>query len=1242
MRSFQILRTWVLFASIAAMALGSPCADADPASQSLSEDVITPIARTAANRAAQITVANITLTRKFGATPAPEGRRFLVVGCEWGNVILLSHFAGAAIGTEYRVPDLADNLYLVADGKTLYRLWPKADIPGALKQKNFSVVPGSPLNGVLLFDLPANATFTRLELRFYDFAHGHWVLPLQISAQPLSESKPVAAPQSNEVLETAVYGLRTDGEIHGVGAPAGLTYVSLNLRARSTITTEANASAFDPHAAPDAKTVVGTVADWKESRKYLQMIVDGEYAWPAIDLTDLPKEPRFLPDVFTGGNVVFLVPEKHTSLELRCDFPNAKLTTGKIIRPTGLTMLLEGNRPTLLPRNAIAAVKDDIFDVAINEQSTIEQFAGIRATAGKRFLVLDVTVKNLGKQQEFFQTVEQLKHVDEKGAISPIDKAGYSGLRRPLEQIYIPSGEQRTFQLVYQIPVSEAKPRLAYASVTRGGSKMLDLPVIDALPGANPAVLATTQPASTQPGTTQPVKIPVVAQKPPADREPKAAPVTAKQNRKPHGLEGVGLKAEQVNLAIDRGSKALWELIRDEDLKGTGKFGSKPEHVLAALALVNAGAHKKIPECDATLRAYLKDVQPRKLPTYQAGLVAMLIEAYGDGEFGPKMEEAARHLLETQGPKGTWNYVNILPDALYKKTEVRVTTQPAVAGSTQDEVPILLVRRNLSPGTDADNSNLQYAILGLNTASRTGIKVTADVWQKALRTTLERQENSGGWGYHEKGRSVAYGSMTAAGICAVALCRHELGEAEPGKDEAIESGLGWLAANFSVTEHPKSYEWVYYYIYALERVGRILDTEFIGPYEWYPLGAEHLVGQQKPGGLWIGKGYEGDPRLSSSFALLFLTRATPALNLKQKLRPPAPPPVIVVAPPVTKPVVAVVTPAPPPPVIPVVKPKPPGTLRTVAVAPFHNFYIILDASGSMLDEMDGKVKFDIARDAVRSLVNDLPAGCNVALRVYGHRKRAIENQADEDTELMIRMAPLDKQKFVAVLDSLRARGKTPMALSLEEAVKDLGVVDPQKPVTLLLLTDGGEDTQPRRDPLKSADLVGRVKGIRFHVVGFDINQPDWAEQLQGMAQHGGGRYWPAARAADLELGIHNSVLGVPGQYVVLDIAGREVARAAFGQPAILPEGKYRLQTIYAGKPVEREFSISAASITAVTFDAAEFPLATGDSTIPAATRPSPRPAERVTEIVKRFCTSCGAPLATGVKFCEKCGAKVNP
>ena len=1256
MQSIRIPKFLLLLASMAMMIVASSRAFADPAS-SLVEDVITPVARATANRAAQLTVANVTSTLQFGATHAPTGRRFLVVGCRWENIILLSHIAGAAIGTEYKVPDLADNLYLVADDKTVYRLWAKVDesrVPGALKRKDFRVTPGSPLNGVLLFDLPVDATFTHLQLRFYDFSHGPMSVDLVKPPQTEAATQPLVPVQKNEVLEAGVFGFEKLNDYLGKKPPTGMRFAKVDLRARSLFTTDGDATAFDPKAKAGQKIKVGTVSDWTESRKYLQLIVDGEFAISPLPESELPAEPRFLPDLLTGGTVVFLVPENATSLELRCDFPNAKLPNGKVVRTAGLTFPLEGQRPVPPARSALANVKDSVFDISIFAQAQADEFAGVKAAAGKKFLIHDVVVKNLSPQQEFYQTIEQLKHLDERGVALAVDKVTFKGPRRPLELIYIPSGEQRTFQLVFQVAAGETKPRLAYASVTQGGSKALDLPVIDSLQVAN------IQNPATGPVSTQPVKPPAVGP------NARATPVLAKQNHKPQGLTGVGLTPDQVNLSIDRGSKALWEWIGSEDLKVKGsKFGAKSEHILVALALVNANAHKKIPEFDSALRAYLKEVKPRKLRTYDAGLLAMLIEAYGDSEFAPQMEEVARHLLESQGIKGTWTYMSFLPDALYARVEEPKTALPENANSAAKDAPILLVRRSAQrPNYDGDNSNTQYAILGLHSASRTGIKISPDIWRLILQTTFDRQENSGGWNYHEKNGGSGYGSMTAAGICAVALCRHELGEIAPAKDEAIEFGLGWLNTNFSVTTHPRNDAWQYYYLYSIERVGRILDTEFIGTHEWYPLGAQHLLSQQKPTGLWIGKAQEGDTRLASSFALLFLTRATPSLSLVHKLHPPAtlpvaivvpatrpvvvvkPPPVVVAVPIKPMPPVVVVKPVPPP-TPELIKPKLPGTLQVTAVAPFRNFYIILDASGSMMEEMDGKVKFDIARDSVRSLVQGLPAGCNVALRVYGHRRRAIEANADDDTELRIPMAPLDRQKFNTVLDSLRARGKTPLSLSVEQAATDLNKTDAKNPVVVLLLTDGGEDTQPRRDPLKAAERLGNLKGIQFHIVGFDINQPGWSDQLLGMAKSGGGHYWPAARAADLERGIRESVLGIPEQFVVVDASNKEVVRGKLGKALTLPEGKYILKTMYGGANVEREFTISSGATATVVFDSAPAsfsnPASTGTSKIPVTpTTPTPRPTEPVTEIVKRFCSNCGTPLQADTKFCTKCGTKVNP
>jgi hypothetical protein len=346
-----------------------------------------------------------------------------------------------------------------------------------------------------------------------------------------------------------------------------------------------------------------------------------------------------------------------------------------------------------------------------------------------------------------------------------------------------------------------------------------------------------------------------------------------------------------------------------------------------------------------------------------------------------------------------------------------------------------------------------------------------------------------------------------------------------------------------------------------------------------------------------------DPRVSSSFALLFLTRATPPLE-------------------------------------PIARTGP-GTLRTEVVAPNNHFYIILDASGSMLDMMDGRMKFDIARDAVRALIDKLPPNCMVALRVYGHRKRAIEAGADLDTELKIKMAPLDKVKFNQTLDSLRSRGKTPLALSIEDAVKDLNSVSSSKdsPTTLVLLTDGGEDTiKPRGDPLKAAEDLGKVKNIVFHIVGFDINQADWSQQLQAMAQRSHGHYWPAARSSDLQRSILNAVMGVPEQFVVIDSAGKEALRGRFGDTGSLPQGKYTFRTEFAGQTFNQEFYISSGAQTSATFDAGQ--VQPGAAPAAAEASAPPETPAQPTANWPKFCSHCGAPLKPGQKFCTSCGQPV--
>jgi hypothetical protein len=219
---------------------------------------------------------------------------------------------------------------------------------------------------------------------------------------------------------------------------------------------------------------VGTVSDWTDARKHLHALVDGESSVEPDEELDLGEAPRFLPDVLTGGAVVFLVPEKPKSLEVRCDFPNARLPDGKVVHPKALTFLLEGKRPEpAAAKPAIVEIDDEVFKVAVTGQELVKEFAGAKPAEGSVFLRIDVTVTGAGKAGEQFQTPEQILYATEKGAQLPMHEATFAGPKAPAKLLMVPTGERRSFQAIFEIPETDRRPRLAY----RGVSKAVIVPL---------------------------------------------------------------------------------------------------------------------------------------------------------------------------------------------------------------------------------------------------------------------------------------------------------------------------------------------------------------------------------------------------------------------------------------------------------------------------------------------------------------------------------------------------------------------------------------------------------------------------------------------------------------------------------------------------------------------------------------------------------------------------------------------
>jgi serine/threonine protein kinase len=194
-----------------------------------------------------------------------------------------------------------------------------------------------------------------------------------------------------------------------------------------------------------------------------------------------------------------------------------------------------------------------------------------------------------------------------------------------------------------------------------------------------------------------------------------------------------------------------------------------------------------------------------------------------------------------------------------------------------------------------DNSNTQYALSGLEAASEVGVPVKREVWALARLYWEQAQRRDGGWGYHA-GDPISTASMTCAGISSLIITGskriqgqeylrgsliHNCGQVSVNRN--LQGGVDWLAANFTVGQNfPMGQQWKLYYLYGLERAGRLAGVRFFGKCDWYRRGADELVKtQDRLSGFW--RGVTESPVVSTSFALLFLAKGR-APVLINKLR----------------------------------------------------------------------------------------------------------------------------------------------------------------------------------------------------------------------------------------------------------------------------------------------------------------------------------------------------------------------
>jgi hypothetical protein len=255
------------------------------------------------------------------------------------------------------------------------------------------------------------------------------------------------------------------------------------------------------------------------------------------------------------------------------------------------------------------------------------------------------------------------------------------------------------------------------------------------------------------------------------------------------------------------------------------------------------------------------------------------------------------------------NYLRALPpggiDGPHAVYETSLVTMALCAAEQLDQdLPRILkyaellensmVRTGTTPGywgyqlgpqgpSTGDPSNGQYAVLALREAVYSGAQVSRETWELVHQRWVNDQLRDGAWRYSDAQSSS--GSITVAGLSTLGITTRMLlddsdvdanGNPDccrlPAPDLVLQNGRRWLAQNFSVQSNPGKSEFHFYYLYGLERAGRMSGVRFFGRHDWYRQGATMLTEIQKSSGEWISRGHEATPATNTAMALLFLSK----------------------------------------------------------------------------------------------------------------------------------------------------------------------------------------------------------------------------------------------------------------------------------------------------------------------------------------------------------------------------------
>jgi VWFA-related protein len=543
---------------------------------------------------------------------------------------------------------------------------------------------------------------------------------------------------------------------------------------------------------------------------------------------------------------------------------------------------------------------------------------------------------------------------------------------------------------------------------------------------------------------------------------------------------------------------------------------------LAGLALVENGVKS---EDESLVRAekVVRALAIESDQTYDLSLAILFLSRVRRGPTGnndPLVRRLADRLAEGGGD-GFWGY----------KVPVEPEDAPNLGRSRRG-----MSRRQV---IDPDNSNTQFALLGIWAAGRHGFDSNATL--AGVDTHFRTTPNSDGrWGYApgDRGRD----SMTCAGVMglAIASARPALAERQTARSRgaALASDPVFAAGLRAIGQDARSIgtRSDIYYLWSLERVCVALGLRDLDGFDWYGAGARELVRRQQEDGGWPNEIWGRLP--NTCLSLLFLRKANLAFELDRVLRlPSAGGPLATAAPArppepagpataagdgdatvlvtgasdtgfpeisvdfeVKRPDGSFVLDAPADDfkvsedgvAMPILRLQPPTNreARPITVV------LVLDRSRSM-EEEDRIVGL---KKAVSTFLDGLPAGSKVAVVAFGSDVTQLCPFTD------------DLARVREAVERLTPAGATRYYDAVAESLELIRGQEGRR--AILAMTDG-EDTFSQDADLDAVIFAARKTGVPIHTLGLGTEEEIESGALKRLADSTRGQYYPARQADQL-------------------------------------------------------------------------------------------------------------------------------